>query len=127
VGYSPLFGGGNLYDINNAHPEWRYSNSSPPDGGDFQLGASNYVADTGPNNISFTVNTSIVLTFSGLSGSFDFGTGISGQVQFGTGFEEPHYDFGPSTPAPAGIVLLGLGGALTGLYSWRKRRQPKIA
>lgn len=34
---------------------------------------------------------------------------------------------GNPTPAPAGVVLLGLGGALTGLYTWRKRRQAKVA
>jgi hypothetical protein len=130
IGSSGLTNGGTgLFDHGNFTP----GPSDNVDGAGWGLVTSNYVDGTGPTDISNhpMERNSVVFTLNGWTlGDPGLLAGFGNiRFQYGTSLSEPFFPqpTPPTTPVPAGVVLLGMGGALTGLLAWRKRRQAKTA
>jgi hypothetical protein len=110
-------------------PTFPGNNLNGPDAIDgIQYGIANasYVNGQGNGGIETTplIRDSVVFTLSGLPVDFN-GSFSDVLFQYGTALTEPSFppEQGPGVPAPAGVILLGLGGAMTGVYSWRQRKR----
>jgi hypothetical protein len=100
------------------------------DGIDYGLTTADYPDGGGNGGVNGVAleRDSVVFTLSGWTLGDPMSIISNIRFQYGSALDE---FFGPPppppVPVPAGVVLLGMGGALTGFYGWRKRRQPKVA
>jgi hypothetical protein len=118
------------FGLGGGHSNFNMSNGSMLDGYTYGIVGSGYVAGTkidGDATGGIVVQDFATFTFTGVSSTLDTSQITNVSFQYGTALTEPNIpgtpvEPGPTTPEPASVVLMAMGGMGLAAFGYRRRK-----